>query len=125
MRIYFAHPIPQYNSQYERLCQEQISKEFPDSEIVNPNDPAYSRGYKLSGSRGMEYWHQLAESCDILVAVPFTQNRKHGSGVYSEMVHMTRLGKPVYELHRGKFRELDYADIRRLRVGQPRKFHLL
>jgi hypothetical protein len=119
MRIYFAHPMAHYNSAYEAECMAEIGRKFPGVEIVNPNHWTYQESYEKAGGKGMEFWNALAESCDMLVAVPF-RDGEHGSGVWKEMEAMQAKRGLVLELHKGKWRTVDFADIRPLSVTETR-----
>ena len=80
MRIYFAHPIADYDTQYEKECLLEIKRRFPGCTIVNPNSEKHQQGYNRSG---MNYFVLLAATCHKLIAVPF-RDGKFGAGVWTE-----------------------------------------
>lgn len=81
MKIYFAHPVSDYGSEYERLCIKAIFSKWPDAGVVNPNSPFHEREFK---KRGMEYFLEVVRGCDLVVATPF-QDGRFGAGVWAEI----------------------------------------
>lgn len=85
-KIYFAHPITDYNTEYEEDCIKAIKKmyesQFLDLQIVNPNSPEHEAYYS---QYGMGYFIGLARGCDITVAVPF-RDGAFGAGVAKELM---------------------------------------
>lgn len=116
MKIYFAHPVSDYNTPKEEEDLQAIQKYFPDAEILNPNSPESEAAYKV---QGMKYFEDLVKTCTGIVCVPFSDG-EWGMGVWKEAESMARSGGPVWQLHQGKLQEVDFKDIRPLSINQTR-----
>jgi hypothetical protein len=124
MKVYFAHQISDYNTEFEKKCLAAIRRHFEIGlnsswEIVNPNDKVHENAYRQIG---MSYFRELARQCDICVAVPFKSNR-YGMGVFSEIQAMAEQGKNILTVDRDDFGvyELAWRSIAPLSVEQTRK----
>lgn len=92
MKAYYAHCIAIYDTKQEdRDIATLTSLGY---EVVNPNSVECSEGYK---EKGMDYFKQFAESCDVVVfrALP---NGKIPAGIATEISYFIKLLKPVIEL---------------------------
>jgi hypothetical protein len=98
-RIYFAHPMPDYDTRLEARAIEAIHAEFgPEFEVVNPNHPDHEAGYEAAG-RDFSYWTDLARSCGAVVYMALP-NDWIGSGVWKEAEAAIRANRRVHELPR-------------------------
>jgi len=61
MLAYYAHPVSIYNTpQEERDIQLLTDLGF---EVLNPNTPEHSEGYKMGG---MDYFESIISKCDLV-----------------------------------------------------------
>ncbi len=98
-RIYFAHAVSDYNTDWERAALARINEMFPAHagfDIVNPNGEEHDAAYK---EQGMAYFHDLCKGCDGVIWAPFPDDSV-GAGVYSEVTVFASSGKTVYALDR-------------------------
>jgi hypothetical protein len=94
MKIYYAHPISDYNTQNEK--DNILKLEKLGFDVLNPNNPAYEEAYKL---QGMQVFLDLINTCDCLVFETFDfGNSPIPAGVYKEILHAEKLGLLVMEL---------------------------
>lgn len=114
-RIYFAHPMPDYDTVLEAAALQAIEHEFgPEFHIINPNTPEHQKAY-LDGGSKFEYWTDLARSCGTVVFMALP-NRWIGSGVWKE-VEAAILGNwRVFELERNL--SLGFFRVAHLDVGR-------
>lgn len=100
MKIYFGHPIPTYNTEYELKCLEKIKELYPRCEIVNPRDIPIEEEDKNPKSyiefmRQMnKYYLPTIDSCDLVI-VAKTKNGKISSGVQKEIPYAESKNIPV------------------------------
>ncbi|MCD6484832.1 MAG: hypothetical protein J7L47_06955 [Candidatus Odinarchaeota archaeon] len=102
-KVYFAHPIPTYNTLSEKKWIEIIEEHFPGAEVINP------KKYFLGS---MDDYLQIVQQCDAIVFV-----RWHGwitSGVAKEIHYAFKKGIPVYEIKKGKIVQLREMPRRRI-----------
>lgn len=117
MKVYFAHPLSDYNTDYEKECIKSIKSYFhalngKQPDIVNPNKQIHQTNYDMYG---MGYFIGLVTACDICVAVPFA-DEIFSAGVWKELKSVD--SKIV--LHNGKFRNLKKDDVY-LNIEQTRE----
>lgn len=93
--IYFSHPIVDYDTKFESLVEKFIETTFEDS-VENPNQTKHQKEYAV---QGMEYFINLARSCDACVFVRMP-NGKLGAGVAKEVESFMKDDKPVFEFDR-------------------------
>jgi len=60
VRIYFAHPLQHFQTDYEAGCIQEITDQWPGSHLINPADPRHRENYS-----------DLINMCQLLVAVPY------------------------------------------------------
>lgn len=97
-RVYFAHPMIDYDSTLETSAIAAILQELgPEVEVVNPNHPDHERAYKERGD--FSYWTELAASCGVVVYMAMPCGWI-GSGVWKEVDSALRAGRRVYEVYR-------------------------
>ena len=91
--VYFAHPMPTYNTLAEKSAMKILMQNFSDSKIINPR-----------------YIDQTLESHEIMaVCLDYVKMSDYvvfisdegviGKGVYAEIKFAEKLGKKVYYLH--------------------------
>ena len=119
MRLYFAHPVSDYNRPREQKALEAIRMAFPECEIVNPNSDHHSMEYKRVGFR---YFEDLAKSCQIVAAMPFP-NGEWGMGVWKEAMTMAEVPEGVVLSldSNGNFTALRPQSIRPLSIDETRR----
>ena len=101
MKVYYAHAMPLYGSIEEGREKKQIMRSFHDVEIIDPgtfqNNPQKKR-------EGMEYCFKLIRGCHTLIFSRF--KGKITSGVGKEANYALEEKIDVFELNRGKLREI-------------------
>jgi len=113
-RIYFAHPMPDYDTDLEARAVVAIREEFgPEFDVVNPNHPDHQAGYATRGD--FSYWTDLAKSCGALVFMSLP-NDWIGSGVWKEAEAAIRADRRVYEIMRDDLSLI--AVVKHLDVGR-------
>jgi hypothetical protein len=122
-RIYFAHPMPDYDTLREAEAIRAIQDHFgPEFDVVNPNHPDHRAGYAASGN-DFKYWTDLAASCGMVVYMSLPEGWI-GSGVWKEAEAALLAGRWVHEIDRGlgrivRVRHLDVS--RCLSVDETRR----
>ena len=117
MKIYFAHPVSDYNTSKEQEDLAVIQAKFPDAEILNPNGADHEQAYK---EQGMVYFENLARTCDAIVCVPF-KDGEWGMGVWREAEAMAKKQGLTYVLFKGEITPVDFKDIRPLSINETRR----
>lgn len=121
MRVYYAHPVSEYNTLQESLNIAAIEQIFPGCKLVNPNQPYHEAQYQ---SFGMEYFEGLVRSCDMVVASPFPDG-EYGMGVWREMEVAANWQRPVRVLVTEKgtieAQRINYQDIRPLSITETKR----
>lgn len=116
-RLYFAHPVSDYNTPFEIRCLDLLRNDFPGHEIVNPNTPEHHEAYK---QRGMPYFYELVLTCSTLVGVPY-RDGEWGMGVWCEAEAMANSGGNVFQLHKWRVMAIDFRDIRPLSINETKR----
>jgi hypothetical protein len=116
-RIYFAHPVSDYDTEREGEFVSLIHKAFPGSHVVNPNGEDHKEAYAL---QGMSYFEELVCECEALVAAPFPDGT-WGMGVWKEIDTMIENGGKVYQIFAGGIHELDHKDISPLSINDTKR----
>lgn len=104
MKIYFAHPKPTNNTEYELNCLEKIKDLHPGSEIVNPRDIEIEeedespKGYADFMMQMEKYYFPAIDSCDLVI-VAKTKNGKISPGVQKEIPYAHEKGKTIEYLN--------------------------
>ncbi len=114
-RLYFAHPIIDYDMPIEAVALIKIEKRFPGFEIINPNTPEHAAAYKARGN--FLYWEELAASryYTVFLCMP-GKDRLIGSGVAKE-IEAAMAGRGfVYEIDRKTFEISRHPQLNRARV---------
>lgn len=108
-KIYFCHPVSDYNDEFETECikkiEDEFGDEFGDIEIINPRNIKIddSDKKKLSGSLDdyiemMEkYFFPEIDRCDIIYVFA-SDYQKYTDGVIREIQYARKRGKTVIEL---------------------------
>lgn len=116
MRVYFAHPMSDYDSPFEHDCLLAVQTHFLGIgrrivEVVNPNSPevklAWDRRVAQVGyEHAFPFWPDLASDCDVCVGLRMPHGR-WSAGVAAEMRAALAAARPVFEVmhlpHRGWF----------------------
>ena len=94
MKLYFAHPVTDYDTPFEALCRCALAAQFPD--VLDPNGPEHDAAYR---AEGWPYFDRLVETCQ---AVAFTRmpDGRISAGVAKEVASFFERGLPVYEIGR-------------------------
>lgn len=117
MKIYFAHPVSDYNTSKEQDDLAIIKTRFPGAEILNPNAIEHEMAYK---EQGMIYFENLARTCDVIVCVPF-KDGEWGMGVWREAEAMAKKQGLTYVLFNNEISPVDFKDIRPLSINETRR----
>ncbi len=96
MRVYYAHAMCLYGTDFEKTELLSIAAHLPDCEIVNPG----TLQTKQSKNDGMAYWFSLIDHCDALVFSRLLNRVTSGVGL--EVNHAVARPIPVHELRKGK-----------------------
>ncbi len=88
-KLYFAHPIPTYNTQREKYAETLIHTFYPTYELINPG--------KAPG-RNMQYYLNLVSSSDMLVFMAL-EDGMIGRGTYREVTFAQALNQKVIYLN--------------------------
>lgn len=91
MRVYFAHPVTEYNTSFESKALKLLERTF--DEVVNPNGPGHEERYR---EFGFAYFELLCTFCDACVFSRFS-NGLIGAGVAKEVQTFLERGAPVFE----------------------------
>lgn len=98
-RVYFAHPMPDYDTDLERAAVEAIVGHLgPEFDVVNPNHPDHQEAYQ-AGGRDFSYWTGLAAGCATVVFMALP-NDWIGSGVWKEVESAILANRRVFEIDR-------------------------
>lgn len=103
--IYFSHSKPDYNTEYELNCINEIKNRYPDAEIINPKDIKISDNDKvpLSGRYNYfmkmmsKYYFSEIDKCDLLI-VAKSKSGKYSSGVKKEIEYANSINKSIEDL---------------------------
>ena len=114
-KLYFGHPVSVYNTAEENELLKIIKREFPDHDILNPNQKCHQEGYKkyrdislpknllensnLRDKRGMNYYFlEVLPRVQDGIFLPF-EDGMFGAGVYGEAEFIKdRNGGQIYEI---------------------------
>jgi hypothetical protein len=124
-KIYFGHPISEYNTVNESFLMEIIKFKFPGWHVENPNQPVHGDGYiRVKNERGngmLYFYEEVLPSMDAGVFLAF-EDEMFGTGVYKEAKFMADEGKPIYEISMDKgLSDLVLDESRMLSVEETRK----
>lgn len=108
MKIYFAHSIYDFNTEYERLCIEFIRKEYPNDGIVNTK-AMLSKEDKLKLGKGggqgftkvVKKFEYFIDICDIVICAKTWNNvafrGRYTPEVEAEIAYAKKAGKKILE----------------------------
>lgn len=97
-RIYFAHPINTYNTEYEKICISIL--ENNNISFLNPGTPEQQAKFKIYREKNdnyMKYFKNLVLSCDGVAYLPF-RDGKIGAGIVYESKVSNKKGGILYEI---------------------------
>ena len=95
-KIYYAHCINLYGTPQEK--RDIATLQSLGFEVVNPNSPECSEGYKRDG---MDYFKRFAKECDAIAFRATTPWSRIPAGVATEILFFKQAGKPIIELPGG------------------------
>lgn len=120
MKIYFAHPVSHYNTDYESACIRILQQVWPEAEILNPNSDLHTENYRKGG---MNYFKALVSECDMLAFSTFNDGEV-GMGVFTEIMAMCDKNGRVFQVSDegiGPMSLEDISAIRPLSILQTRE----
>lgn len=91
LSIYYAHPMPLYNTKQEKRDLELL--ECLNYLIINPN----TKYHRETSNGNMEYFYRLVRTCDVLCFRALASGRIP-CGVARELNVALAHGLPVFEL---------------------------
>ena len=97
MKIYFAHSMDEYDTEYEKECEEIIKSMFPKCEIVNPKNLVTKKGDTFHDEMRNTFFKAIDMS-DIFIAAPIRTSNKYSTGVLYEIQHAKRNFMEIIEL---------------------------
>lgn len=101
MKIYYAHPISDYNTTTEARDVALIETAFGEGVVLNPNSTTHENGYKERRARdgkGMNYFYEeVLPACCACVFRAFPDG-KIGAGVAGEIQWFLDNDHPVFEI---------------------------
>lgn len=111
VKIYFAHAIVDYDSEYEDLCIKTINKFYKNCTINNPKEMNMVIEKELPEITKFKlYFFPAIDECDIVIAAPaFNHPTKKGrfpSGTIKEMMYALKINKPVIALINDELKEI-------------------
>jgi hypothetical protein len=89
---YYAHSLHLYETAQE--ARDILTIEQLGFKVVNPNAPEHQKPYE---KEGMDYFVDLANSCDVL-AFRAHPNGEIPAGVHKEVINFIKTQRPVFEL---------------------------
>lgn len=101
--IYYARPLSRYGTAQEAGEIQALKEMFPQFRIKAPKRSFHS-------TKGLEYYHDMAESADMIVVSPRRKNRL-SAGVWSEARHATKKKIPVFMLKEGSLSRIGKVKI--------------
>lgn len=99
-KVYYAHHVWKYGTEIEAWELDLIRQFFDRYKIINPRD-AIEQGRPEENI--MADCLQKVKECDAFVFSSLSG--VIGKGVYREIRHAARLGRPAYYLHHGRIEE--------------------
>jgi|APSaa5957512622_1039677.scaffolds.fasta_scaffold101085_1 hypothetical protein len=114
-KLYFGHPVNVYGTKAEQGLLEIVAREFPNHNILNPNQPCHQEGYKkyrelsipqdvleksnLTDKRGMNYYFlEVLPGVQDGAFLSF-EDGMFGAGVYGESEFIKEAnGGQIYEI---------------------------
>lgn len=125
-RLYFAHPVSDFNTDLEDQLLDRIGYWFPDHYVENPSDSVHTEHYfewrdERDDVTGMDYYVQeVLPDIDVGVFLPFEEG-EYGAGMAAEAEFLAARGKPLYAVDRdGGIREIGLDDIDALSIEETR-----
>jgi len=99
MKIYFAHPVNEYNSEKESKEIERIIRLYPECEIINPKDIDAPKSKDIVDAQKIleTYFYPIVKKCDI-VCYSKTKKGKLTYGVKRELEFAEFLGLEIKEV---------------------------
>lgn len=94
MRVYYAHSRQIYGTDRERQERDFISDMFRNCEVVCPNRDMGELG-------SLDPYLAMVEKSDIVVCTELDE--LVGIGVFSEVKHARKIGKPVFIMRGFRF----------------------
>jgi len=101
MKAYYAHAMPLYGTEIEKTEKNQIIKNLPEVEII---DPGTFQSNPQKKREGMDYCFNLIEKCSVLIFSKF--KGKVTSGVGKEVEYALKEKLDVFELNGSKLHRI-------------------
>ena len=101
MKAYYAHAMPLYGTEIEKTEKNQIIKNLPKVEII---DPGTFQSNPQKKREGMDYCFKLIEKCNVLIFSKFSG--KVTSGVGKEVEYALKEKLDVFELNGAKLHKI-------------------
>ncbi len=100
-KIYFAHPINTYYTEYEEKSINILENEGFD--VFNPGTKEQQEKFKIYRMENptdyyMKYFKMLVDSCDDSAYLPF-RDGKIGAGIVYEVTRSNKNGGNIYEVN--------------------------
>jgi len=101
--IYYARPLSRYGTAQEAGEIQALKEMFPQFRIKAPKRSFLS-------TKGLDYYHDMAESADMIVVSPRRKNRL-SAGVWSESRHAMKKKIPVFMIKGGSLSRIGKVKI--------------
>ena len=88
-KIYFAHSMRDYDTEYELMCLNKIKELYPNAYIINPKEIVVNKEdknpktYEEFKKQLEKYFYPLIKNCNIIIGAA-TKNNKITAGVKKE-----------------------------------------
>lgn len=92
MKVYYAHPISDYNTEQEATVLLELKKLGFD--VLNPNGIPLDKEYNKY--KDFNIFLEAIDRCDAVAFSSFDDGQI-SSGVALELLHAKRTGKPIFE----------------------------
>lgn len=117
--IFFSHPMPTYNTPYEKILMKVIKDKFPEYTIINPAEEKYQNFQTNTQQEAMDFFTDLIlNKATILIGLPiFTGN--YTDGVATEMIFALEHNIPTYSFDK----DMNIFELSNVVVGNVGAIH--
>lgn len=98
-RVYAAHPLTSYGSEWAAKCLRRLRKLLPDVEIIDPEDKGWS------ADSWLDEWPSVLGSLSAVVVFG-DEGGTVGTGCIREVTEAVFLGRPVWAFDGRRLTEL-------------------